>query len=93
MNKSPVKAVTKSASTLKASQRYLSAREIFHKAKITSKKTYSVSKLPSDTRFVPALKKNTRNCELCHEGAHGQFQCTKITCSYSCIPLKKVMLK
>ena len=93
MNKSPVIAVTKSASMLKASRRYLSAREVFQKPKKSSKSTYSVSQLTSDTRFVPALKKSTRNCELCHEGAHGQFQCTKITCSYSCIPLKKAILK
>jgi len=86
--KEPLHAITRVASTAKASKRYVSARE-FHGKKSTKRYNESTQKrLRSDVEFVPPPRSNKRTCVLCGCCGRSQFECPRITEVYNCVTLK-----
>ena len=85
--KQPLHAITKQASTDKASHRLVSARE-YHNSKSKSKpKKVKMGK--DDGAFLPAKRNTSRSCVLCRGVKHTQYSCDKITENFKCIPLPK----
>ena len=83
----PLHAITKQASTDKASHRLVSARE-YHNSKYKSKPN-KVMMGKDDVAFLPAKRNTSRSCGLCRGVKHTQYSCDKITKNFKCIPLPK----